>query len=109
MGFIAFIYLDGKFHQFSSYNRSSISELSFDGTELIIELKHKSQLLRAVVIKKSAGELKAPEVGSMSRRIKESNDSVVDVKLSDSNEDVMFQETGQRAGLEIVEKIFDYF
>lgn len=109
MGFIAFLYLDGKFHQFSTYNSSTISSVSFDGTQLNIELNHKSHNLKAVVTRNSAGELRAPETGSMSRRIKESNDSVVEVWLENRKGKVIFHETGHRAGLEIMEKIFDYF
>jgi hypothetical protein len=45
----------------------------------------------------------------MSRRIKESNDSVVEVTLSENNKPAIFRETGHRAGLEIVEEIFNYF
>jgi hypothetical protein len=109
MGFIAFLYLDGKYHQFSTYNQSRISRISFNGEELYVEMKHKSYSLKARVKKNSTGELKAPETGNMSRKIKESNDSVVEVTLLDSNKPALFQETGQRAGLEITEKIFDYF
>lgn len=108
MGFIAFLYLDGKYHQFSTYNHSKISQVSFNGQKLSIEVKSKSHTLRAIVVKNSTGELKAPDTGSMSRRIKESNDSVVDLTLIENGKSVIFQETGQRAGLEIVEKIFDY-
>ena len=108
MGFIAFLYLDGKYHQFSTYNHSRISQISFNGEELSIEIKHKSHTLKTRVKKNSAGELKAPETGNMSRRIKESNDSVVEVTLLENNKPVIFQETGQRAGLEIVDKIFNY-
>lgn len=108
MGFIAFLYLDGKFHQFSTYNHSRISRISFIGDELYIELIHKSYTLKASVKKNNTGELKAPETGIMSRRIKESNDSVVVVTLLE-NQNPLFRETGQRAGLEITEKIFDYF
>lgn len=108
MGFIAFFYLDGKYHQFSTYNHSRISQVSIIGKELLIEMKHKSYTLKTRVKNNSTGELKAPETGNMSRRIKESNDSVVEVTLSDSNKPALFRETGQRAGLEIVEKIFDY-
>jgi tocopherol cyclase len=108
IGFIAFLYLDGKYHQFSTYNHSKISQVSFSEEELLIEMKHKSYTLKTRVKKNSTGELRAPETGNMSRRIKESNDSVVEVTLSETNKPVIFQETGQRAGLEIVEKIFDY-
>lgn len=109
IGFIAFLYLDGKYHQFSTYNHAKISRLSFNGEELNLEMKLKSYSLKARIIKNSSGELRAPETGNMSRRIKESNDSVVEVTLSEGNKPALFQETGQRAGLEIVESIFDYF
>ena len=108
IGFIAFLYLDGKYYQFSTYNHSGISEVSFKGEELYLEMKHKSYSLKVRIIKNSSGELRAPDTGNMSRRIKESNDSVVEVTLSDGNNPALFQETGQRAGLEIVESIFEY-
>ncbi len=109
IGFIAFLYLGGKYHRFSTYNKSNISGISFDRKELTLELKNKSYALQTRVFKNTSGELKAPETGNMSRRIKESNDSVVDVTLTDRGGQILFHETGQRAGLEIVEKIFDYF
>ncbi len=108
MGFIAFLYLDGKYHLFSTYNHSRISQASFNGEELSLEFKHQSYTLRTFIKKNSSGELKAPVTGNMSRRIKESNDSVVEVVFSENSKTVKFQETGQRAGLEITEEIFDY-
>jgi tocopherol cyclase len=108
MGFIAFLYVDGRYHLFSTYNKSRLSPVSFDGEELSIELKNHSHTLKTRVIKNTSGELKAPDTGNMSRRIKESNDSVAEVIFSDKTGNVIFRETGQRAGLEIVEKIFDY-
>ena len=108
MGFIAFLYLNGKYYRFSTYNQSSISRVSFDRQALTIALKNKLYTLRTRVLKNTSGELKAPQTGNMSRRIKESNDSVVDVTLADRYGHILFQDNGQRAGLEIVEKIFDY-
>jgi hypothetical protein len=109
MGLIAFLYANGRYHLFSTYNKSRITQVSFNGEELSIELKHKSYTLKTSIVKNITGELKAPDTGSMSRRVKESNDSVVEIILSDHKGNGIFQETGQRAGLEIVEKIFDYF
>ena len=108
MGFIAFLYVDDKYHLFSTYNKSRLSPVSFDGKELSIELQNHSNTLITKVIKNTSGELKAPDTGNMSRRIKESNDSVVEVTFSDKAGNALFRESGQRAGLEIVEKIFDY-
>ncbi len=108
MGFIAFLYLDGKYHMFSTYNRSKITRVTFEGQELTVFMENGPFRLATRVLRNSSGELKAPQTGNMSRRIKESNDSVVEVKFSDKTGNVIFSETGQRAGLEIVEKIFDY-
>jgi hypothetical protein len=108
MGFIAFLYMDGKYHQFSTYNKSRLSPVSYDGDRIFIELKNRSHTLVINVIKSISGVLKAPHTGNMSRRIRESNDSVVEVTFSDRTGKVIFQQTGQRAGLEVMEKIFEY-
>jgi hypothetical protein len=108
IGFIAFLYLDGKYHMFSTYNKSRIISLTHEGQEVFVELQNKSHRLKASIHKNSTGELKAPDTGNMSRRIKESNDSVVEVTLSSNSGSRIFNATGKRAGLEIIEKIFDY-
>ena len=45
----------------------------------------------------------------MSRRIKESIDSTVHVQLFDKSKSLIYEDNGVRAGLEIIEKIFEYF
>lgn len=108
MGFIAFLYVNGKFHMFSTYNRSKIASVTYINQELNIILEQGAYRLDSRVIKNTSGELKAPSTGNMSRRIKESNDSIVEVSLSHQQGEVIFSGSGQRAGLEIVEKIFEY-
>lgn len=108
MGLIAFLYLDGKFHKYSTYNQSEISSIFMEGDHLFIELKRKSSTLRISVRRNESGELKAPSSGNMSRRIRESIDSEVEVSLWEGNQNLVFKETGTRAGLEIEEGIFDY-
>jgi len=108
MGFIAFLYLEGRYYMFSTYNRSKITRVSFDRQELIVILEHGPFRLETRVFKNISGELKAPQTGNMSRRIKESNDSIVEVSLSGRGGEHIYNGKGQRAGLEIVEKIFDY-
>jgi hypothetical protein len=44
----------------------------------------------------------------MSRRIKESIDSEITLSLFDKHNNMIFNDTGKRAGLEVIEKIFDY-
>lgn len=108
MGFIAFLYLKGEYHLFSTHNKSRLSPLSFDGETIDIALANKSHKLTIRVIKSITGVLKAPHTGHMSRRIRESNDAVVEVSLFNKAGRAVFQETGQRAGFEVIEKIFDY-
>jgi hypothetical protein len=108
MGFIAFFHMAGKYHVFSTYNKSRLSPVSVEGDNIFIELENKSSRLSVRVIKSISGVLKAPKTGHMSRRIKESNDAVVEVTLQDKTGRVVFQETGQRAGLEEIEQIYEF-
>ena len=50
----------------------------------------------------------APVSGDMSRRIKESIDSEVNLSLYDKNNNLIYTDTGKRAGLEVIDKIFEY-
>jgi hypothetical protein len=108
MGFIAFLYIQGKYHTFSSYNGSKLSPVKVEGETIGLELINRSYRLNINVFKSISGVLKAPKTGHMSRRIKESNDAVVGVTLSGKTGAAVFQETGQRAGLEVVGKVFEH-
>jgi tocopherol cyclase len=108
IGFISYLYLRGKYFLFSTYNRSSVTEISHDKDLIGISLKNKDHILKISVIKKSFGDLKAPVFGEMSRRIKESIDSEVHLQLLDKSGNTEYEDTGKRVGLEVIEKIFDY-
>ena len=108
MGFIAFVYLEGRYYKFATYNNSRLGEVKMQGPFLEIEMENKKYKLSARVNTKSSGELIAPERGNMSRRIKESIDSEVEVILSDKKGNVIFKDESKRAGLEIIDQIFDY-
>jgi len=109
IGFICFLYVNGKFYRFSTYNNSKISNVKFDDKGLSIHLESKKFILKVFATPQSSGELKAPSMGEMNRRIKESIDSIVNVQLFDKSKGLIFDGDGKRAGLEIIEKIFDYF
>ncbi len=108
MGFISFFYLRGKYYLFSTYNGSRITGIDYHRSDLSITLENRDHVLTVRAHRKMSGELKAPETGKMSRRIKESIDSEVGIVLSDRNGTVLHENTGTRAGLEIIEKIFKY-
>ena len=108
VGFIAFLYVHGRFHIFATYNRSLISRLEYDRKALSMELRNSDHILDIKVITRGSGVLRAPVEGKMSRRIKESIDSEVFVRLRDRSGNVLFEDRGKRAGLEVIEKIFEY-
>ena len=109
IGFISFLYFDKRFYMFSTYNRSVVTELTRMSDSISVTVKNRDFTLNIRVFKNSFGVLKAPVSGEMSRSIKESIDSEVHLKLSDKSNKVEYEGTGKHVGLEIIEKIFDYF
>jgi tocopherol cyclase len=108
MGFISFLYLEERFILFSTYNKSVITDLYHDNESVSLTMKNKLYVLKARVVKNVFGELRAPASGDMSRRIKESVDSTVELSLYDKNGKLIYEDSGKRAGLEVIEEIFKY-
>jgi len=108
IGFISFLFYNGEFIVFSTYNKSALTDLVHDENSVSMTLKNKKYILKVRTAKKTFGELKAPVSGNMSRRIKESVDSEVVLSLYDMNNNILYSDTGKRAGLEVIDKIFEY-
>jgi len=108
MGFISFLYYDGKYHVFATYNKSGLTRVQHSDRQISFNLMNRDNLLEVEIQKYSFGELRAPVQGNMTRRIKESIDSEVRLNLYDRNMKLLYSDTSKRAGLEVVEKIFDY-
>lgn len=106
-GFLGFLYVNGRFYPFSTYNKSEITALNLANNKLTIAFKNKRYKLEITAELKSSGILMAPKLGAMNRRIKESLDSVLKVELSDPGGHEIFHDTAYRAGLEVIEGIFD--
>jgi tocopherol cyclase len=107
VGFIAFLYYNRKFYLFSTYNHAELLEINHDENSIDIVLRNQYSILKIKAVKNTFGDLIAPVSGSMSRRIKESLDSDVFVELFDKKYNLLYSDSGKRAGLEIIEKIFD--
>ena len=108
IGFIAFLYYNEKYFLFSTYNNSSLSEINHSGKSISFKLKNHYSTLRVSATKMTFGELRAPVSGNISRRIKESIDSEVNIVLSDNNNNTTYYDSSPRAGIEVIDKIFDY-
>ena len=82
--------------------------MSHKGESIDITMKNNSAKLKVRASKNTFGELRAPVSGDLSRRIKESIDSEVSLNLYDKHNNLIYNDLGARAGLEIIDKIFDY-
>jgi len=109
IGHICFLYHNGKFYRFATYNGSKITKLVFNAPILNIEIRNKTHTLKVKAVQNRSGVLKAPDFGEMNRMIKESVDSTIEIEMFENSGKSMFSETGTRAGLEIIEKILTYF
>ncbi len=108
IGFIAFLYFNKVFYLFSTYNNSLITEMKHNNESINLTMKNRKNILEVRVLKSLFGELRAPVSGNMSRRIKESIDSEVTLSLFDKHKKLIYTDSSKRAGLELIDKIFDY-
>jgi len=109
IGYICFLYHEGKFYRFATYNGSQITSLTFQAPDLNFEIRNKTHTLKIKAVQNRSGVLKAPVFGEMNRIIKESVDSAIDIELSENSGKSIYSDFGTRAGLEIIEKILTYF
>jgi hypothetical protein len=109
IGLISFFFLNNKYYVFSTYNRSSFYDVRYDNELLEITLKNNDNTLKVRVIKNSFCVLAAPVSGEMSRRIKESIDSELQIQLFNKAGETLYTGTGRNVGLEVTEQIFKYF
>lgn len=109
IGFICFLYYEGKYHLFCTYNKAKLTEIRRNGSAVFIVLSNKKNTIKINASARKQGELKAPVSGSMTRRIKESNDAIVSIAFSDNKSDeIIYTDTSRRGGIELIEKIFEY-
>jgi len=106
-GFIGFLYLRGTFYPFSTYHSSEITAFNLTDEKLTLAFKSKKHKLTITAKLSQSGILLAPQKGKMDRRIKESIDSELEVELSDLKGNQLYHDKASRAGLEVIEGIFD--
>lgn len=106
-GFLGFFYLEGIFYPFSTYNKSVITRLEMMNEQLHLGFRSKKFQLNITATHKKSGILLAPKSGIMSRRIKESIDSELSIQLLEHGGREIYSGNAARAGLEVIEGIFD--
>ena len=109
IGFISFLKLEDRLINLSTWSNARIEKLEYSGNVLHVRISNKKYRLEIEALNNQAGLLKAPELGSMTRIIKESVDASMELKLSDLSGNTLFHDKGSRAGMELIEKILEYF
>lgn len=106
-GFLGFLYVKNQFYTFSTYNKSEISEISLINEQLTLTFKNKEYCLKIKAHIKNSGILRAPQSGKMTRHIKESVDSELEIELLTVTGNTVYADKASRSGLEVIEGIFD--
>ena len=101
-GFLCVLLLNGKIHRFATYTGARLKNLSVDTETVQIEISDKNYHLGISARHAAHGLLAAPLSGAMDRRIAESVDAEIMVRVTESSGKEIFSGTGKTAGLELV-------
>ena len=88
--------------RFGTYSGAKVTEINVDGTGVALEIDLGSRRLAIEARRTSAGFLSAPVAGAMDRRISESIDGTVSVRLNSLDGQTEWEGSGTAAGLELV-------
>lgn len=98
-GLIAFLYSDGRFASFSTYDGASVKSIIRRGENLEIILKAPSSMLYVFLKPDTSSALKAPVHGAMSREIRECGNGQIHLELFDARGS-SFHGIGENAAME---------
>lgn len=101
-GFIIGLLYDGKILRFATYNRSKIESIGMDDREVQLEVQNAGFRLKIRALRAEGGLLQAPTKVEMGRRIMETLNAKISIRLETREGDLLYQGTGENAGLETV-------
>lgn len=107
-GFLSFFRIGGEVYRFATYNRSKLCRLALQPDRVEMEMSNRKYLLEVAVERKISGQLKAPVKGQMERKIAESLDAGLTIRLLERGGKVIYEGKGEHAGLEIVGDVTTY-
>ena len=103
-GFLSFLKIKEEIYMFATYTGAKIKHLEYSNGVIDITIEDKKHLLTISGSYDKSGILKAPKNGLMERTISESISSKVKVVLKDKKGNIIFEDYGEKAGLEVVGK-----
>ena len=102
-GFTVGFWQDGFLHRFATFNNSQIQELVVDDHQVHWKMRNRTHQLVILASQAEGGLLLAPTPQGMGRRIAETLNAKIQVKLINNKSDLVeFNGQGQFAGLETV-------
>lgn len=101
-GFLGFFWLDGELYRFATYTHAKLQDLTLAENEVSFRIRENRFTIEVEAHRQSSGELKAPQAGQMERRISESVNAEIHLKVLGKKGELIFEGTGKAAGLEIV-------
>lgn len=107
-GFLSFFRIGDKVFRFATYNRSKIARLEVQADKVSLQLSNRKYVLEVMVERRVSGQLMAPVKGQMERKIAESLDADLHVRLSNQDGSLIYEGKGTHAGLEIVGDVTQY-
>ncbi|MEA1887343.1 MAG: tocopherol cyclase family protein [Bacteroidota bacterium] len=109
IGFISYLRFGTHFYNFSNWSKAVIESLTYIDNTLKIILVNKKHKLLVRAVNNMPGNLRAPVMGSMTRIIKETVDASIKLRLADTAGNILFEDEGMRGGMELIDKMLDYF
>ena len=105
LGFIIGIWHHNELYRFATYTGAKIIQFEISDSKIFWVVKQGNLILEITINRTDGGSLKAPTVDGMAQRIIESLNSTIELKLisvsSSGEKEIILEETGQHAGLEV--------
>jgi len=101
-GFIMGLLYQGEILRFATYNRSKIEQISIDDQAVTIVVRNANYRLEIQALKAGGGLLHAPTKVEMGRRILETLNAKISIRLANLEGNILYEGTGENSGLEIV-------
>lgn len=100
-GFIVGLWREGQLYRFTTYLGAAIERLEIDDDHVAWTLRSRSFNLELLATRAEGGLLAGPTRQDMGKRVDETLNAAVDVRLSSASGAEIFQGRGRHAGLEV--------
>jgi len=101
-GFIVGLWLDGSLHRFATYTGAQIESLEIMDADVKWVLRNRTHRLTLSPKRVEGGLLRGPSRVDMGRRVLETLNARVEVRLETLEGELVFEGTGEHSGLEVM-------